>query len=353
MNCVVYADCSPSDDLVAAFGDAGFEPITAETIAECRSIVEREPTRIACLVSAHSLGDGTCLELCRQFASEPVPVVVCPADGSETLAGEVLAAGGDGYVPRASAPETLLERVRTLAATQQSALFRSLDDEQYIGDLETEGRTTSGAANSSSSPLSSLPSTVESHSTMSPSASPGPGLESGATDDAVAPSSATLENLLSEADPNGSLEELLEYTDADVSLALTQEHATDRERAGTIVEVVGESVYSLDSAGRFVTVNETLAEVSGYDRAELIGNHISMILSAESIERRQKRLRALSSAGGQPDDAVATYEVTLETQAGRQIRVRSTRRCLMRLSPRIAVVVGLSALSAISVIASG
>ncbi|NGM68447.1 PAS domain S-box protein [Natronolimnobius sp. AArcel1] len=277
MNCVVYADRAPSDDLIAAFVAAGFEPITAETISECHSIHEREPTRLACVVATDSLADGSCIDLCRQFDGASVPVIVCPVDGSEALAGRLLAAGADGYVPRSQAPETLLKRIRDVSTQQQRSL---------VGP-GVDGESHDSAGNEADSPASADP----------------------ISDD----------TFLLESQSHDSLESLLESTDADVSLSFTQGETTDRERAGTIVEVVGESVYSLDEAGRFVTVNGTLMAVTGYTRDELVGEHISKILSDASVERRHKRIRALASARGQPDDAVATYEVTLETRTGRQL----------------------------------
>ncbi|WP_226040603.1 PAS domain S-box protein [Natrinema sp. DC36] len=98
-------------------------------------------------------------------------------------------------------------------------------------------------------------------------------------------------------------------------LATTAEATLDRaarqrelERTKTVVETVGDCVYQLDSEGYLVTVNETMMGVTGYDRDELIGEHVSMILTDASIERGRRHARALLS-----DDSrrVATYEVTL------------------------------------------
>ncbi|MFC4543917.1 PAS domain S-box protein [Halosolutus amylolyticus] len=106
-------------------------------------------------------------------------------------------------------------------------------------------------------------------------------------------------------------------------LAATAEAALDRavrerelERTKTVVETVGDSVYALDRKGRFVTVNDTLTELTGYDREELLGEHVSTVLTAESVERGQKRVRALLSAA---DHRVATYEVTAEAADGERI----------------------------------
>ncbi len=103
-------------------------------------------------------------------------------------------------------------------------------------------------------------------------------------------------------------------------LAATTEAALDRatrerelERTKTIVETVGDGVYALDCDGTLLAVNDRLAEMTGYDQDELVGEHASRILTDESVARGEKRVRALASAD---EEFVATYEVTLTTSAG-------------------------------------
>ena len=98
-------------------------------------------------------------------------------------------------------------------------------------------------------------------------------------------------------------------------LATTAEAALDRaarerelERTKTVVETVGDCVYQLDSEGYLVTVNETMIGMTGYERDELIGEHVSKILTDASIERGRRHTRALLSDDSQ---RVETYEVTL------------------------------------------
>ncbi|WP_436347305.1 PAS domain S-box protein [Natronorubrum sp. FCH18a] len=106
-------------------------------------------------------------------------------------------------------------------------------------------------------------------------------------------------------------------------LAATAEAALDRaarerelEQTKTIVETIGDSVYALDRNGDFITVNDRLTEVTGYDRDELVGEHASTVLTDESVERGRKRVRALVSAD---EDRIATYELTLVTRDGDRI----------------------------------
>ncbi|WP_440766129.1 PAS domain S-box protein [Natronorubrum sp. DTA7] len=106
-------------------------------------------------------------------------------------------------------------------------------------------------------------------------------------------------------------------------LAATAEAALDRavrdrelEQTKTIVETIGDSVYALDRDGVFITVNDRLTEATGYDRDELVGEHVSTALTDESVERGRKRIRALVSAD---EHRVATYEITLVTRDGDRV----------------------------------
>ena len=102
-------------------------------------------------------------------------------------------------------------------------------------------------------------------------------------------------------------------------LAATAEAALDRatrqrelEQTKTIVETVGDCVYQLDTEGRFVTVNDTMAKTCDYGRDELVGEHVSKVLTDESVERGRRHVRRLSS----DERCVATYEVTLVGRDG-------------------------------------
>ncbi len=128
--------------------------------------------------------------------------------------------------------------------------------------------------------------------------------------------------LLSVASPGDDELELAEIHLVHV-LAATAEAALDRaardrelEQTKTIVETIGDSVYALDRDGTFITVNERLTEITGYDQDELVGEHASRVLTDESVERGRKRVRALVSADV---DRVATYEITLVTRDGERV----------------------------------
>ncbi|TYL40127.1 histidine kinase [Natronococcus pandeyae] len=117
----------------------------------------------------------------------------------------------------------------------------------------------------------------------------------------------------------------LEATDVHLVhvLAATVEAALDRaarerelERAKTILETVGDGICVLDRDGCFATVNDTMAEMTGYDRDELVGKHASAVLTEESLERGRRRVRKLVSAD---ERGVTTAEVTIVTRSGARI----------------------------------
>ncbi|ELY60543.1 multi-sensor signal transduction histidine kinase [Natronococcus amylolyticus DSM 10524] len=125
----------------------------------------------------------------------------------------------------------------------------------------------------------------------------------------------------------------LEATDMNLVrvLAATAEAALDRtarqrelERAKTIVDAVGDGVYATDREGRFVTVNDMLASITGYDRETLVGEHFSTVLTAESADRIRNQVGALEP--GTEDGA--TYELTVLTESGERIPCESTTRLL-------------------------
>ncbi|MFC7237502.1 PAS domain S-box protein [Saliphagus sp. GCM10025317] len=109
-------------------------------------------------------------------------------------------------------------------------------------------------------------------------------------------------------------------------LAATAEAAFDQaarerelERAKTVVEAVGDSLYAVDTRGTLVTVNDTMVEITGYDRDTLVGLHASEVLTEESFERGVREVERLAASDGDGDgdgDEVATYDVDIVTADG-------------------------------------
>ncbi len=62
-----------------------------------------------------------------------------------------------------------------------------------------------------------------------------------------------------------------------------KQRRTELERYEQILDTVSDGVYALDEHERFKYVNEGLAELTGFDRQELVGSHIGMFKSDETI----------------------------------------------------------------------
>ncbi|WIV67401.1 PAS domain S-box protein [Natrialbaceae archaeon AArc-T1-2] len=94
-------------------------------------------------------------------------------------------------------------------------------------------------------------------------------------------------------------------------------------RYRTLINAVDDGIYQLDAEGRFVAINDAIAETTGYDREELLGEHVSSVLAEDDAERFEREIR--TRLEGDADDETA-FEVTLETAAGEFVR------CEVRLS---------------------
>ena len=53
----------------------------------------------------------------------------------------------------------------------------------------------------------------------------------------------------------------------------------------SIVQAMGDGVYTLDTNGYMTAVNDTLVDISGYERDELLGQQVSVLLAGEDVRR--------------------------------------------------------------------
>ena len=110
-----------------------------------------------------------------------------------------------------------------------------------------------------------------------------------------------------------------------VSHAVQEYHATlDSERYSTVLEALGYPIYVVNAEGRFVYVNDAFADLTGYDRTELLGAEPSVIKTDESVTRANKALRSVVSSSG-PD--VERFEIEISTADG------DTIPCLDHIAP--------------------
>lgn len=85
------------------------------------------------------------------------------------------------------------------------------------------------------------------------------------------------------------------------------------EQYETIVETAADAIYKLDVEGRFTRVNQQTVEMTGYDRDELLGNHVSLVLNEPDIERGRRLIRELLLTS---DRTMIEYEATVVTESG-------------------------------------
>ncbi len=223
---VLYADSSPREGVAEAFRSVECVP----TLAACLSALADGGDEYDCVVVDPALPDATgsaVVEAIREVRPG-VPLVVW-TDGTETLAGEAVAAGADGYVPKSASVGTLADRVSGLVPRMAAA-------------------------------------------------APG----SGASDE------------------------------------LDDAYATG------IVEAIGDAIYVLDREEVIRRVNDTLISLTGYPREELVGAHVSTVVSEESLERGRSEVAELRA----DEESVVTYEQTVETQSGDRIPCEVTATLL-------------------------
>ncbi|WP_049941606.1 PAS domain S-box protein [Haloterrigena turkmenica] len=99
---------------------------------------------------------------------------------------------------------------------------------------------------------------------------------------------------------------------------ISERKARERELTTyeTIVETVEDGIYVLDEDERFTTVNETYAELTGYDREELLGAHASTVVTESAMDRAQ--------TVATDDREIPTIETELETKSGSRVPVEAS-----------------------------
>ncbi|WP_134671854.1 bacterio-opsin activator domain-containing protein [Halorussus marinus] len=136
-----------------ALGGEGLAARSVGDREEALGAVTGRSSDVDCVVSAHRLDAGTGLDLLEALGSagSSVAFVLAPIDGTESLAGEAVAAGVDGYVPigdggadddLASRCETAVARARedrdrAAKASRFEAFFA--DPDRFVAVLDPDG----------------------------------------------------------------------------------------------------------------------------------------------------------------------------------------------------------------------
>jgi PAS domain S-box-containing protein len=96
----------------------------------------------------------------------------------------------------------------------------------------------------------------------------------------------------------------------DISAQVERERELERFEA--ILQAAPDPVYALDAAGRFTIINDTLVEILGREREELIGAHVSTIMPDQDVAEGQSLIEGLRTS----DAAYETLETNITTGNG-------------------------------------
>jgi len=112
-----------------------------------------------------------------------------------------------------------------------------------------------------------------------------------------------------------------DYSVVVVSVDITDRMMRQREleRYETVVETSGDPVYALDTDGQFTFVNDSFVETTGYDRGSVRGEHASLVMDEEDVERGERLIRDLLSS----DRDRRTFEMTVHTADGDAVPVEN------------------------------
>ncbi len=93
----------------------------------------------------------------------------------------------------------------------------------------------------------------------------------------------------------------------------------DTERYSAVLQALGYPTYVVDAEGRFAYVDEAFADLTGYDREELVGVEPSVVKTDESVEKANDALRSVVSSSGPDTDQ---FEIEIRTKEGDLIPCR-------------------------------
>ena len=79
--------------------------------------------------------------------------------------------------------------------------------------------------------------------------------------------------------------------DAATAITDLSEKAQQLERYEGIIQAVGDPVYALDADGTFLFVNDAIEQVAGYEPDELVGEHVSTVMTETDLATAQELIR--------------------------------------------------------------
>ncbi|OLZ42688.1 hybrid sensor histidine kinase/response regulator [Natrinema saccharevitans] len=314
--------------------DVAIETLSATSASEALEyLTERE---IDCIVAEYDLPDADGLELLEAARSEvdSIPFLLFTGSGSEAIASEAISAGVTDYVRKADDPDRDAVLADAVVDAVEAAHGRRKRDRQLhavetaqegISILDSNGRFV--YVNRAYADLYGY----------EPAAMIGEHWELLYPDDEVAAAhEEIIPTVMAEgewrgettglrADGSTFVEAHSLSTTGNGDLICTVQDITDHkererdlERYETIIEALGDPVYTVDDDGRYTYVNDAYAAMTGYEKDEIVGEHVSVLLDDESVERGEATVESLLSAD--TDGRQCTYEITVETSDGEAIR---------------------------------
>ena len=314
--------------------DDRFETTIATTARE--GLARLETDRIDCLVSEYDLVDIDGLALLERVRDrdERAPFVLCTDAGSEALASDAIAAGVTDYVQKETASGEFPVLANRLVNAVETARTQRHHERQRraietaregISLLDPDGtfvyvnRAYAECFGYEPAELIGehweLLYTDEDAATVHEEVLPTVRAEGYWHDESTGVradgSRIVVDHTLSTTDRNGLICTLRDVTDH-------RDRKRDLERYETIVEALGDPVYTIDSDGRYAFVNDAYAEITGYPKADIVGKPVSFLLDEPSVERGTDVIRELLTSASGPSQQ--TYEITVETSDGTRIQ---------------------------------
>ena len=88
------------------------------------------------------------------------------------------------------------------------------------------------------------------------------------------------------------------------------------ERYETVIQAVGDPMYTLDADGYFTFVNGALAGLTGYDAGELLGKHIELVIDEDDLETGREKIITMLGAD---DKRYSIFEMDVVTKESDRI----------------------------------
>ncbi|SER17011.1 PAS domain S-box protein [Natrinema salaciae] len=360
----IYLDPNPAvrqrtvDRLRSAAEWLTIDPVS--TPAALRDALANATER-TCVITEYDLETTDALSLYERVKASDVttvPFLLYTADGDERLASDAIATGLSGYVPRGvdGSINRLVAQLRTILDDAARANGDEPDADPHRSDptqqaLRSERARFAALFEHSPDPVAitvQLPET-DRIVDVNPAFESMFGYERAeitdrSIDDLLIPDddepvcitdavglgevvTAEVERLTTDGRRNFFLRGFAVEIDGDVleyaiytDLSEQKRRERELERYRTLVDTVGDPMYTLDETGQIEMVNDAMADTLGTTRADLVGNHPSCCLSDDDVERARETLQMILK---DDDRQWRTFEMEFEPVDGEPFLVEN------------------------------